>query len=404
MSSTKPPPPSPSHVLRTHAAAVCAIYFSDDNERLYSGDASGRVVITNTRTLRPSAVWDAHTDSILGIQEWEDHIITHGRDNKLHVWQRVQEFATALGNSAATPGLQTPQLCYSMDVNALNYCRFSLWPIPGAARDSERRALIALPNLVESSVADIWVLPSRQRLHAAVGKIGLPSSTLEGRGLNPIGIIMSLHLYEVEHPHVSGRKQLRLLCAYENGSVTMWGYTRLDKETSVEGIGWDSLWNVKLHVESVMAMAVSRDGSLALTVSADHLIGRYDLQAADGSSHLHTACVVHRTKHAGNGSIAIRDDGKVCAVGGWDGKIRLYSTKTMKPLGTLEYHKQLVQAVAFARLNSQVTSADALETNVEDDSEDGMTEQEKLERCRWLAAGGLDQRVSLWSLISFGKS
>ena len=30
--------------------------------------------------------------------------------------------------------------------------------------------------------------------------------------------------------------------------------------------------------------------------------------------------ITHRTKCAGNGSIAIRDDGKVTAVGGWDGK------------------------------------------------------------------------------------
>lgn len=28
---------------------------------------------------------------------------------------------------------------------------------------------------------------------------------------------------------------------------------------------------------TVMAMAVSRDNSLALTISADHLVGRYDL-------------------------------------------------------------------------------------------------------------------------------
>lgn len=32
------------------------------------------------------------------------------------------------------------------------------------------------------------------------------------------------------------------------------------------------------------------------------------------------ACTIHRTKNPGNGSVAIRDDGKVCAVGGWDGK------------------------------------------------------------------------------------
>lgn len=35
---------------------------------------------------------------------------------------------------------------------------------------------------------------------------------------------------------------------------------------------------------------------------------------------IETVCVAHRTKNPGNASIAIRDDGKICAVGGWDGK------------------------------------------------------------------------------------
>src|ERR1700691_3347230 len=81
----------------------------------------------------------------------------HGRDNKLHVWERVQEpVASAsirLGGSAALPGLQTPTLRYSMDVNALNYCRFSLLHYPSSAKSGE--ALIALPNLVESSLVRI---------------------------------------------------------------------------------------------------------------------------------------------------------------------------------------------------------------------------------------------------------
>ena len=66
------------------------------------------------------------------------------------------------------------------------------------------------------------------------------------------GIIMSLHLYEACHPHTSGPGSLRLLSAYENGAVTCWGYTRSDKAVSVEGMGWDSLWSVRLHVESGM--------------------------------------------------------------------------------------------------------------------------------------------------------
>ncbi|CCM03104.1 uncharacterized protein FIBRA_05224 [Fibroporia radiculosa] len=418
VSASKPPPPTPIHILRTHNAPLAAVSFSADNERLYSGDGAGTVVITNTRTLRPLAVWQAHTDAILGIQEWTsaepggERLVTHGRDNKLHVWQRVRDAAAALGHSAATPGLQLPQCCYSLDVNALNYCRFSLLCVaPDDAHNGER-ALIAVPNLVESSLADIWTLPGLQRLHAAIGTAGKPPTPapIEGRGLNATGIIMGMHLFQVPYPHSSERQQLRLLCAYENGSVTSWGYMRTDKETSVEGVGWEAIWSVKLHVESgalFMAMAVSRDASFALTVSADHLIGRgrlHAVQLAESPDTRESACAVHRTKHPGNAAVAIRDDGRVCAVGGWDGRIRLYSTRSMKPLGTLDYYKKSCQAVAFARLAPHVASAPNRAPNADEDSEDEMGDEEKADRSRWLAAGGQDGRVTVWPLMSFGGS
>lgn len=61
---------------------------------------------------------------------------------------------------------------------------------------------------------------------------------------------MSMHLFEAQHPNVSDQQQLRLLCGYENGSVTLFGYTDREHTTSIEGRGWDILWTVKLHVES----------------------------------------------------------------------------------------------------------------------------------------------------------
>ncbi|KAG1893595.1 uncharacterized protein F5891DRAFT_1258674 [Suillus fuscotomentosus] len=67
---------------------------------------------------------------------------------------------------ATLSDLSTPTTCYSMDVNALNYCRFSLLVLAGA---STQEGLLAIPNLVESALADIWSLPSCQRPHAAIG-------------------------------------------------------------------------------------------------------------------------------------------------------------------------------------------------------------------------------------------
>ncbi|PPQ95710.1 hypothetical protein CVT26_008353 [Gymnopilus dilepis] len=425
-----PPPPTPRHLLRSHSSPIFALCISDDNERVYSADASGKVVVTSTRSLRAIASWVAHTDSILGVEEWDNFIVTHGRDNKLHVWQRIEEvpFSARIGGSAGLPDLPTPVLCYSMDVNSLNFCRFSLLQSPNTSASEgirKPKALVALPNLIDSSTADVWSLPSQDRVHAAIGQetnkpVSVPHETgrntsglfsvfpLQFNFILDLGIIMSMHLYYYIHNGPSSSssdhyKNLRLLTAYENGSVVLREYTRTEKEASIEGQGWEILWKSKLHVESIMAMRVSRANDFAVTVSADHIIGRYDLTTDQPPPEEHG--VAFRTKHPGNGSIAIRDDGKVCAVGGWDGKIRLYSTKSFKPLGTLKYHKLACQCIEFARAwTGEGGNKDGRAVPEEEESDDDdLTVEEKIKRARWLIAGSKDNRVSIWSLMSFEK-
>ncbi|KAF4571329.1 ASTRA complex subunit [Pleurotus pulmonarius] len=414
------PPPVPEHLLRSHSNSVTAVHISEDNERLYSGDSSGLVIITSTRTLRALAKWMAHTDSLLGIEEWGERVITsasiplerilHGRDHKLHVWKTLEDVpaTSKIGGSAVTPEAQALTLCYSMDVNALNYCRFSLLGLQQdhseAERSSEHRSqcLIALPNLVESSLADVWVLPSCQRVHAAIGKPPAQGTMADGRGA--AGLIMSMHLFfaEVAFSEATSSTakidELRLLCAYENGSVTLRRYTGSTTSYSIEGRGWEAIWTAKLHAETIMSMRVSRDNSFALSTSADHLVGRYDLKSSSGSD-----SVVFRTKHPGNGAVAIRHDGRVCAVGGWDGKIRLYSSKNMKPLGTLNYHKKACQVIEFAHGSENLTLEESIVDDEGDEDDDGFGAVEKSARKRWLIGGSEDGRVSIWVLIDFTR-
>ena len=116
---------------------------------------------------------------------------------------------------------------------------------------------------------------------------------------NFVGIIMSMHLYyaPLTSPSTSkAQRELRLLCGYEDGGVVLRRRTTPQDKQTVEGKGWDVIWKSRLHVESgsspntnvistfftnprrlVMAMAVSKDCSFALTVSTDHIVGRYDL-------------------------------------------------------------------------------------------------------------------------------
>jgi ASTRA-associated protein 1 len=64
------PPAQPKAVLRGHQLQVHATAFVRGNQRLASGDADGYVVLWDLTTMRPTAVWRAHTNAILGIASW----------------------------------------------------------------------------------------------------------------------------------------------------------------------------------------------------------------------------------------------------------------------------------------------------------------------------------------------
>ena len=81
-------------------------------------------------------------------------------------------------------------------------------------------------------------------------------------------------------------------------------------------------------------------------------------------------------------------------------RIRLYSTKKFKPLGTLKYHKSACQCLEFARSIQFQENPDDEEIDSDDEE---LSKEEKLDRSRWLIAGGKDNRVSIWSLMSFEK-
>ncbi|KAH8118214.1 WD40 repeat-like protein [Phellopilus nigrolimitatus] len=373
--------PSPSHILRVHASHVNVVSFSADNE---------------PRTLRSIAAWKAHTDSILGVQEWESSIVTHGRDNKLHVWALVLA-PHSVGDAASSPDLPTPALRYSLDVNALNFCRFSILPLAFSEARSSASSVYRVG-------ADVWELSSCKRVHAAVGKLEAPEIGMkgwepdrDGRGQAKTGILMSLHLF-------LRSSQLHLVSAYESGEVALRRYTDADREMSIEGRGWECIWKTKEHRESVMGMAVSPDCSFALTVSADHIVARYDL-FTNKDEGKRERFAKFRIRQAGNSAISLRSDGRICAVGGWDGKIRLFSTKSFKSLGTLSYHAKSCQALAFAHSSTRSACSNAtVDGDGSEDEDDELTNEEKEGRSRWLAAGAQDTRLTVWELMNFDKN
>jgi ASTRA-associated protein 1 len=63
---------------------------------------------------------------------------------------------------------------------------------------------------------------------------------------------MSMHLLPAPTSDATAVSQraLSLIASYENGSVKLWRYRSVEKERSIEGVGWECVWSLKLHVES----------------------------------------------------------------------------------------------------------------------------------------------------------
>ncbi len=249
------PPPTPFHLLRCHQSPLSSLTFNPSNTLLYSADQAGYISITDLRTRRVISYWKAHADGVLGVQEWDDRLIrsvhfspyrsdklmgeegSHGRDNLIHLYH---PYRPSVGNKEDHPKVEK-----SLDVNALNFCRFSLAEVPGKGKGKERKALLAVPNLVNSELADIHHLPSMKRLHSSING----SFTQEIKSKRS-GLIMSLHV-----AFLDGR--LAIVMGFEDGRVEMWtcstaeeGWSKAWDGRMSEKRRWKRVWEGKGHNEA----------------------------------------------------------------------------------------------------------------------------------------------------------
>ncbi|KAF2873307.1 WD40-repeat-containing domain protein [Massariosphaeria phaeospora] len=123
-----------------------------------------------------------------------------------------------------------------------------------------------------------------------------------------------------------------------------------------------------------------------------------------------------QTKHAGQQSLHVRSDGRLLVTGGWDSRVRIYSTKTLKEMAVLKWHKESVYAVDFgAVLDPASVVPDAQQEPADDASTDKQKEdavrrehglgrlqrkrEEQMQLKHWVAAGSKDGKVSLWEVF-----
>ena len=142
------------------------------------------------------------------------------------------------------------------------------------------------------------------------------------------------------------------LGGYEDGSTILWDMTQ-QKLLSTS----------KLYQETVMCITFSHVCHRGVMGSVCNVLKMFTIDD-DGQINVIKEMTI---TNPGVNCLAFRTDGKLFASGGWDGQVRIFSTKKASLLALLTFHASSVQALCFNDDNS-------------------------------LAVGGKDGAVSVWSV------
>ncbi|KAK9462426.1 WD40 repeat-like protein [Lipomyces oligophaga] len=348
--------PAAVATLRAHNSSICVIAFHSSNLRLVSGDENGWCIHWSLVTRRPIAIWKSHEASILSLL-WlsEDLLLTHGRDNKLHVFrldsQTLDVTIPKVSDNAPSrsSNWRKPWLVVSIEVNALNFC--------GAACQDENT--IAVPGTLDSDTIDIYnLLPNLTRPFKAI------------KASEKTGIVMAL-AFDNNY----------LIAGYESGHISVF---------QLGDAIFSELYIFKAHAHPVLALAVHSVDSTFLSVSADSKIIKHQLTP--------TTEIMQSidTKHAGINSVKIRADQKIFATGSWDGRVRIYLYKSIKLLAAFPAGRQdKIGGLAFGFYSPTLSHSQTVQTQTTTIKEKLV---QKIQDSHWLAVGGKDGRIGLWNI------
>ena len=199
------------------------------------------------------------------------------------------------------------------------------------------------------------------------------------------------------HPQTT---QLTVIAGYESG------HTVVSRLSSIHG--WQVLYTAQPHSQPILALDLSLSKDFYLTSSADAIIAKNPIPVVAETLRPTIESLplkTQQTKHSGQQSLRIRSDGKIFATAGWDSKVRVYATKSLKDLAVLKWHKEGCYSLAFANIDGDPAKGGEIEkgtsTDVVKGSSDMTVKQERLWKAKtthWLAVGSKDAKISLWDI------
>lgn len=195
---------------------------------------------------------------------------------------------------------------------------------------------------------------------------------------------------------------LIVLASYESGHTCVHQYSAADNT-------WHVVYKSRPHTQPVLSLDSATALGCYYTSSADSIIARHPIKLLADAASSDSPMQIVNTKHSGQQSLRVRSDNRIFATAGWDGRVRVYSTKAMKELAVLKWHKDGCYAVAFAEVFAdhlpEIKDPDQAITNKSQDAayiDSFKTVQDirlvKVRMTHWLAAGSKDGKVSLWDI------
>lgn len=283
---------------------ITAICFKNDSE-LFSSDCQGKVFLWDLRTRRPAVEFQAHEQRLLGMDYERDcsedaRLYTQGRDQILKVWKFNKDSYELLTEFVA---------------DAYSFCCFALM---GKTILIPRDGRIVLVHDCDYKNSRAYFIEKKD------------------------GILMELKF--VKHRNVQCAAEL-----YESGKVIF-----RDSET------FQIIRTIQVKHENTLT-AFDYYNDVFFFCSVDSYIFKVKIKEDDTES-IKSAKFEALTKEGCSKIRVCPVSGKFFAVGCWDGKIRLFQSKDLKPLAILEFHMQQVSMITFNGSQFAVASEDGMIT------------------------------------------
>jgi WD40 repeat protein len=361
--------PEPEFVLRGHSHAVTALRFLDE-QRLVSGDVGGHCLLWNLATRRPVQNWAAAPLGVLELHAHAGGLLTQTRDGRIRLWdlENLAEPTTTLATNSfffarcATVG-------HSEDYAAPPIISTSQPRPPRTKAESGIGAQLASDDDDEEETpppAKRWCDHEGHARHLVLAPTEPPEATLlwDTRQSQPalklapdagdrtlvrkgdasvLGNAMAMRLW-LPQSQPSSKPPLALV-GHENGRVLAW-----DLAMPVPQICAKTPQNA--FKSPNVALDVNDDGTLLFAGGVEAKAQAFRVEPGvlkpHGALEVTCAAINELDQHPGVGQLALRGDGKVIASAGWDYRVRLFATKSLRRLAVLRYHDASVNALDWS--------------------------------------------------------